>query len=158
MGTLFFTGFLSTLPWTNMSILRCWRMFCGLLWGPCLLTVFTGSSRMGPQPTALTWSWIGWGASLERESFRGMQTIPGLPGALTYLPWTTGCGLCVWEILERSPPAQDTVDEFVHNLDRRMVIKSARDIQVRAKACKEAKGGAFEFRLKKFKKNINNEE
>ena len=53
---------------------------------------------------------------------------------------------------------KDTVDNFVNNLDREVVISAARDIQVRARACKVAKGGAFEFRLKKFKTNLNNEE
>ena len=53
---------------------------------------------------------------------------------------------------------KDTVDNFVNNLDREVVIRAARDIQVRAMACKVAKGGAFEFRLKKFKTNLNNEE
>ena len=59
---------------------------------------------------------------------------------LDYLLWS----VCLRKLRKEPPNSmdelQDTVDEFVHNLNRRMVIKSARDIQVRAKACKEAKG------------------
>ena len=38
------------------------------------------------------------------------------------------------------------------------VIRAARDITVRAKVCKQAQGGPFEFMLKKYKRNVNREE
>ena len=70
--------------------------------------------------------------------------------------------VCLTE-LRRSPPnsleeLKNTVNDFADRLTREEVIKSARDLHIRAKCCKEAKGGAFEFKLKKYKRDLNNEE
>ena len=67
------------------------------------------------------------------------------------------------EELRRCPPRsleelQDTVTIFADTLSREEVTKSARNILIRARACKEAAGGVFEYKLKKFKRKSNNEE
>ena len=50
------------------------------------------------------------------------------------------------------------MNDFADSLDREEITKSARDILIRAKACKEAQGGAFEYKLKKFKRSLNRED
>ena len=50
------------------------------------------------------------------------------------------------------------MNNFADSLDTEEITKSARDILIRAKACKEAQGGAFEYKLKKFKRSLNREE
>ena len=68
---------------------------------------------------------------------------------LDYWFWS----VCLGE-LRRSPPSsldelQEIVENFVESLQEEEVIKATRNILKRAKVCKEAGGGAFEFRLKK---------
>ena len=68
---------------------------------------------------------------------------------LDYWFWS----VCLGE-LRRSPPSsldelQKIVENFVENLQEEEVIKATRNILKRAKVCKEAGGGTFEFRLKK---------
>ena len=70
--------------------------------------------------------------------------------------------ICLGE-LRRSLPSsldvlQETVNNFVQNLAREEIIRSARDVQIRARACVQANGGTFEHMLKKFKRNVNREE
>ena len=77
---------------------------------------------------------------------------------LDYWFWS----ICLGE-LRRSPPSslddlQETINNFVQNLAREEIIRSARDVQIRAGACVQANGGTFEHRLKKFKRNVSREE
>ena len=75
--------------------------------------------------------------------------------------------LDVWSVclaeLRRSPPSsleelQNTVTEYTNSMDREEVIVASKDIFFRAKVFKAAKGGPFEYKLKKSKKALNNEE
>ena len=77
---------------------------------------------------------------------------------LDYWFWS----VCLAE-LRRSPPSsleelQNTVTEYTSSLDREEVIRASKDIIVRAKVCKAAQGGPFEYKLKKSKKVLDNEE
>ena len=117
-------------------------------------------NRMVLQLTQPIWSGTGLEPSLEPESSPGMQNSPGQPKVQICLHWFWS--VCLRE-LRRCPPTslealQDTVNGFADSLDREDIIKSARDIIIRTKACKEAQGGAFEYKLKKFKRSLNREE
>ena len=64
--------------------------------------------------------------------------------------------MCLSE-LRRNPPSsleelRDTLEEFSMTLDKDEISKACRDIFPRAAACIESAGGAFEYKLKKFKK------
>ena len=44
------------------------------------------------------------------------------------------------------------VEEYTSNLNTREVIEACRDVLTRAKACIQSNGGAFQHKLKKFKR------
>ena len=50
------------------------------------------------------------------------------------------------------------MEEFSDRLEKQEVIKACRDILPRAAACIERGGGAFEYKLKKMKRDFVNEE
>ena len=47
---------------------------------------------------------------------------------------------------------RDIVEEYTSNMDTREVLEACRDVLLRARACIQSKGGAFEYKLKKFKR------
>ena len=72
---------------------------------------------------------------------------------LDYWFWS----VCLAE-LRRSPPSsldelKDIVENYVDSLQEQEVIKATRNMMKRAKACREAVRGPFEFKLKKTKNN-----
>ena len=67
-------------------------------------------------------------------------------------------GVCLAE-LRRSPPASpeelmETVNEFAASLSPEEIRKAVNDILPRASACIAANGGAFEYKLRKHKRDI----
>ena len=72
---------------------------------------------------------------------------------LDYWLW----GACDQHIKETKPQSIDEliehVSEYARNIPRQNVIKAVKDIYVRAGCCLEVGGGAFESRLKTYKRN-----
>ena len=74
---------------------------------------------------------------------------------LDYWFWS----VCLAE-LRRNPPSTleelvNTVEDFANSLDEDEVRKAVKDIKPRAAVCKSVNGGAFEYKLKKMKKNLS---
>ena len=53
------------------------------------------------------------------------------------------------------PELVNTVERYDASLNKDQIITAANDILPRAQACIESDGGAFEYKLKSFKKRLN---
>ena len=53
------------------------------------------------------------------------------------------------------PELVNTVKRYAASLNKDQIITAVNDILPRAQACIESDGGAFEYKLKSFKKRLN---
>ena len=77
-----------------------------------------------------------------------------------YLPSTTGVfSACLVELRKKPPNSLpelvNTVERYAASLNEDSIITAVNDILLRAQACIESDGGAFEYKLRSFKKRLN---
>ena len=82
------------------------------------------------------------------------MTLPSISPDISAPLWTTGSDQRPGGAAEDPPPTIlekmiDTVDEFNNSLDEQEIRRACRSILRRAQACIEARGGAFEYKMKK---------